>query len=94
MMSESHFVDLDDLPDYLREPTKAVEPTNGLYSLEEMGRRYAQRVLAKLGGNKIKAAGVLGISRAKLYRMLASADTAKILDNHESSGEPPFVAFQ
>ena len=87
MMSESHFVDLDDLPDYLREPMKAAQPTNGLHSLEEMGRRYARRVVTKLGGNKLKAAEVLGISRAKLYRMLAGGDTAKTPDIHESNGD-------
>src|SRR6185503_5533310 len=87
MMSESHFVDLDDLPDYLREPMKAAQPTNGLHSLEEMGRRYARRVVTKLGGNKLKAAEVLGISRAKLYRLLAGGDTAKTPDIHESNGD-------
>lgn len=42
-------------------------------TLDEMQVLHAHRVLAHLGGDKAKAADVLGISRATLYRLLAKA---------------------
>lgn len=39
-------------------------------SLEELSRRYARLVLEEEGGNKSKAATILGIDRKTLYRLL------------------------
>lgn len=39
-------------------------------SLEEYDRRYAMQVLKHTGGNKVRAAEILGISRATLYRLI------------------------
>ena len=41
-----------------------------LLPLEEMERRYVNRALAAVGGNKSQAAKVLGIDRRSLYRRL------------------------
>jgi DNA-binding protein Fis len=38
--------------------------------LEEVERRYILRVLESTGGNKLKAAEVLGIDRSTLHRKL------------------------
>jgi DNA-binding NtrC family response regulator len=39
-------------------------------TLEEVGKEYAERVLDMVGGNKSKAAELLGISRTSLWRIL------------------------
>ena len=37
----------------------------------ELDRRHARRELEHVGGNKVQAAEILGISRATLYRLVA-----------------------
>jgi DNA-binding protein Fis len=39
-------------------------------TLDEMKRWYVDRVLEETGGNKVRAAEILGIDRKTLYRML------------------------
>ena len=39
-------------------------------TLAEVERRYAAQVLADAGGNKTRAAEILGIDRKTLYRLL------------------------
>jgi DNA-binding NtrC family response regulator len=40
-------------------------------SLEELQRRHILRVLEGVGGNKARAAEVLGIGRATIYQLLS-----------------------
>jgi two-component system, NtrC family, response regulator AtoC len=70
-----------DLPDRVRAGSASAEPARGLPlpagfrpSLDELGRRYAALVLAECGGNKTKAAEVLGIDRKTLYRILGEGE--------------------
>ena len=72
MMADAEFVDVGDLPDYLLECVRGEASADTLLSLDEMSRQYARRVVSQLSGNKLKAAEVLGISRATLYRLLSS----------------------
>jgi DNA-binding NtrC family response regulator len=71
MMADAEFIDERDLPDYLRH-APASKPGNEteLMPLAYLERRYTRHVLERLGGNKLHAAQVLGISRATLYRIL------------------------
>jgi DNA-binding NtrC family response regulator len=78
MMTDTEFVDVDDLPDYVLEPAKVEVTSQSPLTLEEMDRRYARRIITQFGGNKVKAAEVLGISRATLYRLLASEPSEKV----------------
>ncbi|MCE5242020.1 MAG: sigma 54-interacting transcriptional regulator [Desulfobacteraceae bacterium] len=68
ILTRSDTVDLQDLPEYLREYTPAAE-RNG-ESLDEVERQHLIRVLSQYGGNRIRAARTLGISRSTLYRKL------------------------
>ena len=42
----------------------------GRPTLDELSRRYAERILRELGGNKTRAAEALGIDRKTLSRLL------------------------
>jgi transcriptional regulator with PAS, ATPase and Fis domain len=72
-LSHSSLILPEDLPRRLR--MEAVEtPTRFLPShipLSELEKLYIQKVLEETGGNKKKAAAVLGIDRRTLYRMAA-----------------------
>jgi len=59
------------LPPDLREARPSLDGPlfAGLPTLEEMERRYLRHVLEALGGNRSRAADVLGIDRRTLYRM-------------------------
>ena len=71
MMAEAEFIDVRDLPEYMRNGTRggaADDPE--LMPLADLEQRYTQHVLERVGGNKLHAAQILGISRATLYRIL------------------------
>jgi DNA-binding NtrC family response regulator len=73
MMAETETIDLADLPEQIR----AQVPYSGsgeheLLSMEAMELKHALRVLDSVGGNRVRAAEILGISRATLYRMLGA----------------------
>ncbi|MBK9070626.1 MAG: sigma-54-dependent Fis family transcriptional regulator [Myxococcales bacterium] len=56
--------------------TIAGDDTSELMTLAELQGRYVQRVLATVGGNKSKAAKILGIDRRSLYRRLEEVPAA------------------
>jgi len=70
MLAEAEFIDVRDLPEYLRQETPNPAGDPELMPLADLERRYARHVLMRVGGNKLQAAQVLGISRATLYRIL------------------------
>jgi DNA-binding NtrC family response regulator len=74
MMVEGDTIDVQDLPEYLRERESELEVDleGAPLPLAEMERRYVCRVLEQMGGNKVQTARVLGISRATLYSILRS----------------------
>jgi len=72
MMTNGTLIDIGDLPERFQQdaPGEAVEdPT--LLRLEEVERRHVLRVLQGVGGNKARAAEVLGIGRATMYELLS-----------------------
>ncbi len=71
MMADAEFIDVRDLPDYLQGGIRgAASSEPELMPLSQLERRYTHHVLGRVGGNKLHAAQVLGISRATLYRIL------------------------
>jgi DNA-binding NtrC family response regulator len=72
MMAEGMFIDINDLPERLQgRPTNQFPLGEGLFSLEEVQRRHVMRVLESVGGNKARAAEILGIGRATIYQLLS-----------------------
>jgi transcriptional regulator with PAS, ATPase and Fis domain len=72
MMADGKFLDINDLPDRIRAQSSDQSPTDeALFSLEEMQRRHVVRVLERVGGNKARAAEILGVGRATVYQLLS-----------------------
>lgn len=69
MMSPSDTIDVGDLPDFLRSPAQII-PDEQWPTLERLEHQYIARVLEHVGGNKVRAAEILGIGRTTLYRVL------------------------
>lgn len=67
-------IDLDSLPDQIRNTRRAVSSPNGRPSLDDVEREYIQQVLAEEDGNKSDAAKALGIDLSTLYRKLKRYD--------------------
>jgi DNA-binding NtrC family response regulator len=71
MMTESDVIDIRDLPDRIRNLRPAENTESEVeMSLDRLARLHAHRVLAHVGGNKVRAAEILGISRTYLYELL------------------------
>jgi DNA-binding NtrC family response regulator len=70
MMATRNVIDFQDLPAYLRKPSEVNEQTE-FPTLEVMSHQYLSQVLQQVGGNKARAAEILGISRGTIYEMLA-----------------------
>lgn len=83
MMTEGNTIDLGDLP----EPLRGLSANNtavddATLSMEEVQTRHVLHVLERVGGNKTRAAEILGIGRATVYEILA-----KIKEKH-ATGDP------
>lgn len=72
MMADGNLIDIGDLPERLRGPlSEDLAGDETFLSLEELQRRHILRVLEGVGGNKARAAEVLGIGRATIYQLLS-----------------------
>lgn len=72
MMAEGNLIDIGDLPERLRGPLTAEVFTDDKFlSLDEVQRRHVVNVLEGVGGNKARAAEILGIGRATIYQFLS-----------------------
>jgi DNA-binding NtrC family response regulator len=83
IMAEGDFVDVHNLPEYLRAqqaPPAAREGQKEIISLHEMQRRYTREVVDQVN-NKAQAASLLGISRTKLYRLLSTKPVQEPVTN-------------
>jgi len=77
MMTQGNTIDLCDLPASLREPGALPPPQDDdLITFEELENRHLHRVLQHVGGNKARAAEILGVSRATIYEMLSRIKNA------------------
>ncbi len=81
-------VGVEDLPDKVRSYVAdrivvSAEDATELISLEELERRYVAKVLKMVGGNKSRAAEILGLDRRTLYRKLD-----RINEEQKAGGAP------
>jgi two-component system response regulator HydG len=74
-------VSVSDLPDKIRdfEPTQMVigDTPEQLWTLQELEQRYMKRVLRVAGGNKTRAAKILGVDRRTLHRKLVRLERVR-----------------
>jgi DNA-binding NtrC family response regulator len=77
-LSPSGVILPEDLPEALRTPGPPAGPvpaeTADRPTLAQLERRYAAQVLRETGGNKTRAAEILGIDRKTLYRLVGERD--------------------
>jgi DNA-binding NtrC family response regulator len=72
MMVEGSLIDIDDLPESLRCRLPDDVSTDATFlPLDELQRRHILRVLQAVGGSKARAAEILGIGRATIYKILS-----------------------
>jgi DNA-binding NtrC family response regulator len=77
MMTEGKFLDINDLPDRIQNQSRSQLRDEVLFSLEELQRRHVLRVLERVGGNKARAAEILGVGRATIYQLLSKMKLEK-----------------
>jgi DNA-binding NtrC family response regulator len=71
ILAEDSVITLDDLPDTVVAAAPAAgEEAGDPRHLREVERRHVRTVLHEEGGNKVRAAKALGISRRALYRLI------------------------
>ncbi len=72
ILAETDVIHSHDLPDKLRLSTAAppAEADDANFTLEDLEREHIRRVLAKVDGNKERAAQILGIHLSTLYRKM------------------------
>ncbi|QRN98829.1 sigma-54-dependent Fis family transcriptional regulator [Archangium violaceum] len=81
---------VEDLPERIRDyrgPSNLgqEQDVSELVSLEEMERRYIQRVLETVGGSRTLASRILGVDRKTLYRKLGRRNAGAAEDKDEKS---------
>lgn len=73
VLSRSNVIEADDFPEKIRKPSKLSDDgivEDRIYTMAEMERMYAQKVLEYAGGNKLKAARLLDIDPKTLRTKL------------------------
>jgi len=88
ILSTGTVIDLPDLPEAFRSSRQIEPETDELMTLQAMQQRYLLRVLDSVGGNKARAAEILGVGRNTIYQMLhriRSGENAPLADTYNSA---------
>jgi transcriptional regulator of acetoin/glycerol metabolism len=84
MLTQTRMLNLEDLPEEVREPSGAAGGPAS--TLEEAEKQAVFRILAETK-NKALAARRLGVSRARLYRLMEKYGLGDDLPGEEESNE-------
>jgi two-component system response regulator HydG len=83
MMVDGTLIDIENLHENVRVPELLEQSLDESFlPLDEVDRRHTMRVLDAVGGNKARAAEVLGIGQGAIYQILSKM---KIVRGGESS---------
>jgi len=74
MTTQGERIDVQDLPERLRHKPERDVQDDDMLTLDEVERRHILRVLARVSGNKARAAKILGINRSTIYRILEEGE--------------------
>jgi len=85
-------VDIDDFPEEVRQARAVVAPTTGGHRLADMERALILQTLEEASGNRARAAELLGIGVATLYRKLKQYGAEGGDDGALTDAVPPAVA--
>jgi DNA-binding NtrC family response regulator len=72
MITDSTVVDVNHLPESITASPPQRPVSLDVVSLDDIQRLHARRMLDYFGGDKIRTAELLGVSRATLYRLLSN----------------------
>lgn len=89
MMTDGPIIDVRDLPEHIRskQPSDKAEEKAPPVTLDEVEKQHALRTLETVGGNKLRAAELLGVSRSKLYRILGESADSKAGETEDTKSE-------
>jgi two-component system, NtrC family, response regulator HydG len=94
LMAAGDFIDVLDLPQHLQKPPQPATATDAWrpLPLEEVRKQHIQRILQLCGGNRVRAAQLLGIGRTSLYRHLKRESGGRVcIDSGDSVRVRPLV---
>ncbi len=77
ILTDGNFISDQDLPQELVQDVPQTEGKAPFQSLAEVERQHIQSVLNYVGGNRTRAAELLGIGRKTLYRKLKAGSSAR-----------------
>lgn len=88
ILAEANTITVDDLPDKLNPAAVQAHPCcfNSL-NLREVEHGLVRRALREAKGNKVQAAGILGVSRRALYRLIKKHNLEEVEKNADADNE-------
>lgn len=78
MMVDGPVLDVKDMPSRIRSSSApAMTDDEPLLSMEELQERHLLKVLDKVGGDKVRAAEILGVARTTVYNLLSRIENRR-----------------